>query len=295
MKTPALDPGLLSRPHEAVFPVILLAILTFLSGLFLFAAAVLQAGAQNLEGAFTGNWTAIIPATADDPGPAAAKKALAVLTALPGVRSARVLEDREIRQMMGPWIGSDSTDTTPLLPDLPVPTLIDITVQPGTDIQHTRRVFEQAIPQAGIDDHSAFLADWLVILRQTRAVLTLLAALVCLAAITGTTHATRLGIAAQMEILDVLHRIGASDGQIAGLFMRRAWWDGCCGGLSGAALAAIIVTVIPKLLRLPAALVSLAPPQVAPGWTVLLVLPLAMAFLAAGSAFITARRVLAAM
>jgi cell division transport system permease protein len=104
--------------------------------------------------------------------------------------------------------------------------------------------------------------------------------------------AARAALNTHRATIDVLHLLGSSDGQIAGLFQRRITLDALFGGFAGLLLALMVILLIGDRMR---ALGSELLGSVGlgwGGWLLLLIFPLIGAALSTLSARITVLRAL---
>jgi len=130
-----------------------------------------------------------------------------------------------------PWLG-DVADVE----DLPVPRLVAVSLDPRRPAG--AGALEAALKAQGVDavvdDHSLWLKD----VRRAAGVARGLGAVVFLliagAAAAVVAFATRAGLAAQRDVVEVLHLAGAEDGFIAGLFQLRFARIAAVAGLIGA-------------------------------------------------------------
>lgn len=137
------------------------------------------------------------------------------LRATPGIGAINVLERGDLIALLEPWLGTGNISE-----DMPLPLLIEIT--PTGDQKLPTRVLAAQLkavaPGARLDTHGR----WRETLESTAFALNLFAglvlAMVTLATATVILFATRAGLQANEEILNVLHQIGAQDGYISRRF-----------------------------------------------------------------------------
>jgi cell division transport system permease protein len=169
---------------------------------------------------------------------AAAARAAEVLAGIkPGVVEADALEKEKAEALLKPWLGD-----TDILADLPVPRLVSVELDPKAPA--TAAMMDKALNAAGVDasvdDHSLWLKDVMRGGLIARAAALALAGLMAAAAAAVTAFATRAGLAARRDLVDVLHLAGAEDRFIAGLFQARFARMAAVAGLFGAGGAAMI-------------------------------------------------------
>ncbi len=168
------------------------------------------------------------------------------LDQFPGVEAARILDHSEMIELLEPWLGvGNVTD------DLPMPILIEIT--PNDSLRANSKALAISLkavaPGAQLDTHGR----WRETLTQTARILSILAGgvllMVAFATVTVLIFATRAGLLANTEILDVLHQIGARDQFIAHHFqihfLRLTFISALLGGVLATGVFAVLGTLVP--------------------------------------------------
>jgi len=152
----------------------------------------------------------------------------------PAVAEIRRVPDAELDRLLEPWLDvGDSGEA------VPVPALIDVRLE-GTADSDTLAAIQQALlaaaPAARVDAQ----ASWLRPVFSAIASLQWLAlALVVLLAATSASAvwlAARSALGANRDTIEVVHLLGGTDGQIAGIFQRSIGFDATLGGTMGLAL-----------------------------------------------------------
>lgn len=137
------------------------------------------------------------------------------LRATPGLDSIRVLQRNDLVALLEPWLGTGNIGE-----DMPLPILIELTPATGQapPLKALAAQIKAVAPGAQLDTHGR----WREMLESTATALQLFAALVLamvtLATATVILFATRAGLLANEEIIQVLHQIGAQDGYISRRF-----------------------------------------------------------------------------
>jgi cell division transport system permease protein len=172
---------------------------------------------------------------------AAAARGAEALAGVTGVSEARALEPAKAYDLIRPWLG-DVSD----LADLPVPRLVAVSLDP--EHPATAAALRQALKtqdvDATVDDHSVWIKD----IRRAGGVVRWLGtgvfALIATAAAAVIAFATRAGLAARRDVVEVLHLAGAEDGYIARLFQVRFARLAGIAGLIGAAGAGLVGAIL---------------------------------------------------
>jgi len=222
-----------TRDGALVFVVAVLCFLACVTALGVIAA---DRAARGWSDQLSAEATVIVrPRPGETPDGAAAKAAEA-LAAVAGVTEARALEPQKAYDLVRPWLG-DVAD----LEDLPVPRLVAVSLDGHKPA--TARALETALKNqnldAIVDDHSLWLRDVQRAAGAARGMGTIIFLLIAGAAGAVVAFATRAGLAAQRDVVEVLHLAGAEDSFIARLFQLRFAKVAAMAGLIGAGGAAL--------------------------------------------------------
>jgi len=167
--------------------------------------------------------------------------ALDLLQQTRGVTSATLVPTEELEQLIEPWLGNAKMDG-----DLPLPRLIDVTLDPlaGPDLNALRGRLQEVVAGATIgvealtrdraERMAAFFRAW----GAGAGVATLLGALLVVALM------TRGSLRAQSHVVELLRSMGAPDGYLARQFERHALLGGLRGALVGFGLAVLTILAL---------------------------------------------------
>ena len=263
------------------------AVLCFLACLTALGVIAGDRAANGWRTQLTGEATVIVRARGGETPDAAAARAAETLASVAGVTEARALEKEKAYALIKPWLG-DVAD----LEDLPVPRLVAVGLDrkaPATAATLDKALKAQGL-DAIVDDHSVWIKDIrgaAGVVRWTAAAILILIAGAAAAVVA---FATRAGIAARRDVVEVLHLTGAEDAQIANLFELRFARVAAVAGAAGAVAAALLGGV----LRLIGGGQGITP-ALPIAWIDLLAVlpcPVLAALVAALAARITARRLI---
>ena len=238
----------------------------------------------------TGEATVIVRPRGGETPDAAAARAAETLAGVAGVAEARALEREKAYDLIRPWLGEVAD-----LDDLPVPRLVAVTLERKTPATAAslRAVLRDQGLDAVVDDHSVWIKDIRRAAGVVRGLGTAIFLLIALAASAVVAFATRAGLTARRDVVEVLHMTGAEDGFIAQLFEMRFARAAAVGGTIGAAGAAALGAGL-RAIGGGAGLT----PALPVAWLDLLAVlpcPLLAALVAALAARLTARRLLRAL
>jgi cell division transport system permease protein len=257
--------------------IFVVAVLCFLACLTAMGVIAADRAAAGWTGQLTGEATVIVRPKGGETPDAAAARAAEALAGTAGVTEARALEPAKAYDLIRPWLG-DVTD----IEDLPVPRLVAVTLdgRHPADAAKLRAALQSQNVDATVDDHSVWIKD----IRRAGGVVKVLGTcvflLIAAAAAAVVAFATRAGLAARRDVVEVLH---------LARFARVA----AQAGLIGAGAAAVVGAV----LRIAGGGGGLTP-ALPLAWSDLLAVipcPLLAAAVAAIAAQVTATRLIRAM
>lgn len=210
--------------------VAVVAIMTFLASLTAGAAMLVRAAASEWQSDVAREVTIQIRPLPGRDIEADIVKAAAMARASAGVAEVRPYSKEETTRLLEPWLGSGVQ-----LDDLPVPRIIVVRIASGAaaDLGQLRRTLGEQVPGASLDDHRGFVDRMRAMSGAVLAGGLGVLALVCAATVLSVTFATRAAMAANRQVIEVLHLIGAKDSFIAGHFQRHFLELGLRGGLIG--------------------------------------------------------------
>nr|WP_294851312.1 FtsX-like permease family protein [uncultured Sphingomonas sp.] len=168
-------------------------------------------------------------------GQAQVPTVLAALRKAPDVLRAKPVPEAELRRSLERWLGPASKD-----PGLPIPAIIDVDLKPGADPAPLTRLIERSIPNAVFRANAETLTPLLRSLHRLSWLALILVILVGLAASAAVVMAARGALDSHRGTIDVMHGIGATDRQIARLFLRQITGEALLGGLIGTVTAVAV-------------------------------------------------------
>jgi cell division transport system permease protein len=193
-----------------------IAVMAFLAALALGASLIADRAAQGWQSGLAAKLTVqILPPDSGDPHAgldAQIRAALDILNAAPGVAHAALISDTDTEALVEPWIGKNN-----LVAEIPLPRLIDVTITPGeqVDIPALTQKLKQAAPQALLDDHRSWIARLGALADTVRYSAYGILLLIAGATAAAVSFATRAGLSAHHEMVELLHQMGALPSFIA--------------------------------------------------------------------------------
>lgn len=266
-----------------------IAIMMFLTILAAAAGMALAGSARSLGKDLDARLTVQLPEPNAGLRDAQASQILIGLRRLAVVKNAEAVPQAQLSALLEPWLGSEGIDA-----DLPLPALIDVELKRtgADDIAVVRELVAMIAPAARVDQQALWLQPLANLLKSLIWLAVGLVALMTIATSAAVVLAARGALNTHRATIDVLHLLGSSDNQIAGIFQRRIALDALFGGFVGLLLALIVMLLIGDRMR---ALGSDLLGSAGLGWgswLLLLALPLIGAALSTLSARITVLRVL---
>jgi len=172
-------------------------------------------------------------AAAQDTPASRRERVVALLRATPGIAQVRPLPDAELVDLLRPWLGGRVAEIS-----LPLPGVIEIRLAEGAAVpEGLAPRLAAAAPGTLVEAHGPWLRRLSILARslQASALAALLLVIVIAAAVVAV--ATRAGLAARREAIEIVHGLGATDGYIAGRFAARIMRQAAFGGFAGAVMA----------------------------------------------------------
>lgn len=223
-----------------------LGILPWVIAVMVYLCALAMAGGFGLRGAAS-NWTAdlaqkaTLQISAADPAnrDTLAGQALAAIAHMDGIANVQMVSKAQIASLLEPWLGTGNVTD-----DLPVPALIDITLNNGTSADQLAAIESRArtiVPGAKLDTHQQWLGELTTLTRSISWTANLIVVLVALATAAIVAFGTRSGLASHRPTIEILHMMGAPDVLIANEFQRRFLIQGLLGGVIGLLFALMTI------------------------------------------------------
>jgi cell division transport system permease protein len=209
--------------------VLLIAIMTFLSGVTLGGVVLVQKSAIAWSSDVGREVTIQIRPVEGEVMESNIRTAIALAEATPGVARAYALSIEDSQKLLEPWLGAGLD-----LSAIDIPRLIVVELSDTRDVDLTLLERDIAtIRGASLDTHAAWRQQLNTMAGTIVFSGLLVLSLIVLATVLAVVFATRGTMASNREIVDVLHFIGASNSFIAGEFQGRFLSLGLRGGLVG--------------------------------------------------------------
>lgn len=215
--------------------VLLIAIMTFLSGVTLGAVVLVQKSAIAWSSDVGREVTIQLRPVEGEVMESNIRTAIALAEATPGVGRAYVLALEDSQKLLEPWLGT-GLDLSAL--DIPRLVVVELTETRDVDLTMLARDI-QAINGASLDTHAAWRQQLNTMAGTIVLSGVLVLVLIVLATVLAVVFATRGTMASNREIVDVLHFTGASNSFIAGEFQGRFLAIGLRGGMVGGVAAVL--------------------------------------------------------
>jgi cell division transport system permease protein len=217
---------------------VVIAVMAFLAALALGASLIAERSAEGWRAGLAGRLTVqVLPPAQPEAFAPEVAAALAVLRQTPGIAYASTVSEQDTLDLVAPWLGKDK-----LVAELPMPKLLDATIVPGSsvDLALLTSRLKLAAPDAVLDDHS----HWIARLKSLADAVVWSAygilLLIAVATAAAISFATRAGLQAHHEIVELLHRMGAQSSFIARSFERHYFLSALGAAAVGAAIAGIL-------------------------------------------------------
>jgi cell division transport system permease protein len=216
---------------------------------------------------------------------ARAAEAVTVLGAVEGVVAVKPVPEAELVAMLEPWLGEGASSG-----DVPIPALIDVELAGSAGPAEVARIeaaLAARVPAARVDAQGDFLKPVSEALAALQWLALGLAVLVALATAAAVWLAARNAFAAARDTVEIMHLLGASERQIAAVFLRDVLREAAAGAMLGAGMGVAAVWLLgQQFAALGSGMVSGGGLMLA-DWLVIATVPLAGVLLALATARIT--------
>lgn len=216
-----------------------IAVMVYLASLAAAAGLTVNKSLDQWRGDLSRNATVQITAPNRKSGARQLSAALEVLRATPGIETAAPLSRKDLVALLEPWLGSGNVTD-----DLPMPALIEVALTDGTsvDLEKLKKRLGKAAPDARLDTHEDWIDRLITLARTVQTIAFGIVVLIGLATVAIVVFATRAGLAADQQVVEVLHLIGGRDSFIAGRFQSHFLRLALRGGFVG--LGAAVATMV---------------------------------------------------
>ncbi len=223
----------------------MVAAMAFLAALALagwVAAASLAQGWQAGAGA---SLTVQVPHPTDaaEAGGTRLDRVLLRLRGMAGIASARALSNAELAKLLQPWLGTAADSAA-----LPLPGVIAVRLaDPALPLDPVAAQVQEVAPGSLVEDEAIWASRLARLGRSLQACAAAALFVVGAVAAAVIAVATRGGLMARREAIEIVHGLGATDGYIASRFAARATLLAASGGVIGGALALPVLLALAHL------------------------------------------------
>ena len=174
------------------------------------------------------------------------KDLYAMLSMHPSVKSAEVLGNAEIQELISPWIGNDLS-----LGDIPLPGLIALELRKiDADGMHAlKKDIRKISKHANLETHQEWLSDLINFTRTLRLLALLIAIIIGSITTIAIASAVRTRLAIHHSDVELLHYMGATDQYIAKQFQKHTMMLSLKGAVIGTAAGLVVLFFFTFLSR----------------------------------------------
>jgi len=166
-------------------------------------------------------------------------KIMSMLHSRKDIAEARLLSDKEIRDLIEPWIGENTA-----LDAIPLPTLIDIKISENTNTTQLKLDLTKIEPSVSIDNHTDTIDDIQKIIQTSSSFIFILSIIIASLAVISISGIVRSKLLIHKVEIETLHLIGASNEYIAKQFRHHTLHNTLKGALIGVGFTFITLTAI---------------------------------------------------
>ena len=234
----------LNKDEGTNFLRLLIALMSFLAAMALAGSFTLDSMTQRWSSGLENKLTIEIPADKEngelrtrDEMASLLKQVEAVLRNEPIVKSADILDDKDIQDLVEPWLGKDAP-----LQDIPLPGLISVELNSSEPEAMGKMTTDIKVVDSDIviDTHEAWLQSLLKMIGSLRFAAFVVVIIIAATTVTAIAGAIRSRIAVHKADVELLHLMGANDEYIVRQFQRHALTIALQGSLLGTLAAAAV-------------------------------------------------------
>lgn len=221
--------------------VVVIAIMTFLSCLTVGVVSLVTSAAGDWQSEIARELTIQIrPIDGQEMLPRL-EAAVRIAEDQPGVRTARALSKADNDALLEPWLGAGLN-----LDELPVPRLVVVTIgDPARlNVDRLRTALKAEVAGASLDDHTMWSGQLAAVAGSVIVVGLAVVALMLVALGLSIVFATRAAIASNVQVIEVLHFVGAENSFVAREFQKHFLMKGLVGGLIGGGITLVVFVVL---------------------------------------------------
>ena len=158
------------------------------------------------------------------------EKVVDFLKSVNGVIKVTPLNDKQLEELLAPWLGDDVK-----IEELPVPRLIDVKVENNfaPDFTQLSQDLATVSPLASLDNHKLWLNKLIAFAGGLKMIATTILLLVALITSGAIFYTTKMSLGLQHNVIEILHIIGAKDTYIGQQYAKHMGFMGFIGGLCG--------------------------------------------------------------
>lgn len=219
-----------------------IAIMVAMTVIALAAGLALRNTVKSAQAGLEGGLTVQIVEARQSEREAQAQAAIERLQGLSGVTAVRLVPQEELDRLIEPWLGSDAGGGSAI--SVPIPALLDVQLSGRADEQRVgevRAALAPVAPAARVDAQSGWLEPVYGAIASLQWLAIALVLLLALALAAAVLMAARTALGTNRETIEIVHLLGGTDGQIAGVFQRSIGVDAAGGGVVGFALAVVVI------------------------------------------------------
>ena len=231
-------------PRDAIAGKILpwvIAAMAYLASLALWGGLSLNNFTERFTAGLENVATVQLPSKSTRTNRANVTKIIRILKDEPGVSNARALTTSEQNALLEPWLGSGVNAG-----DLPIPPLIDVELDPEApaDLVALGAKISEAVPGTRIDNHRQWLSQLLKLANSLRFIALGIVVIVIVTTVVIVISATRAALTVHLDIIEIIHMIGARDQFMAREMQQLFLPLGLRGSLIGLAAAGLTLLVL---------------------------------------------------
>jgi cell division transport system permease protein len=240
--------GLLQQARLAGPMPWVIAIMVALTVIAAAAGLALSNVAGNASSAISGGLTVQVVEAAPAERDRQAEVAVALLRNRQDVAEVRRVPDAELESLVEPWLGAEAGGGLASADEaVPIPALLDVRLRGAVTqrrLAELRDALTASVPAARVDAQSAWLGPVFDAIRSLQWLAVGLVLLLAATSAAAVWLAARSSLGSNRDTIEIVHLLGGTDRQIAGIFQRSIAVDALVGGGVGLLLGLLAVFLL---------------------------------------------------
>ncbi len=240
------------REHASLFLSWMTMLMVFIAVLSLVGSMALTNLISSWNRSISGSLTIQIPTYTQQGEPRGdavqqdIQKTITLLQQIPGVKNVSLLNDKQMSELMAPWLGVHEK-----ISDLPLPALLDVSLDSTQSFLFSdlKSLLQEQVPAVQVDSHRVWLSHLIETAKAIQNMTSFILFLLILTTSFTVIYTSSSSLALQAPVIKLLHMMGARDSFIAFQYAFFNFLRALSGSLVGFILALPIIWIASTLFN----------------------------------------------